>query len=189
MQKSTNGDELEIVRCAYCEVRIVVPNPPDGTATDYETSHIEHFRTRSDRPDLTFEWSNLFLSCNAMQFCGKYKDQGHEFSYVPEELIKPDVDDPERFLRFSSTGEVLPQVGLDPVMQHRATETIRVLRLDSPKLIQQREDVLSRVLANLKDFMEAPGVTEEQLDSYCREEVQAREWEPFSSAIKYVLVG
>lgn len=189
MQRSADSDGLLIVRCAYCEVKIAVPNPPDGTETDYETSHIEHFRTRNDRPDLTFDWSNLFLSCTAMHLCGKYKDHGHDFPYAPNDLIKPDVDDPQQYLRYSNTGEVLPRQGIDPDMHHRAIETIRVLRLNHPNLVQRREEVLSIVRDNLKDFTETPGVTEEDLDFYCREEAQAREWEPFSSAIKYVLAG
>lgn len=189
MQKSIDSDGHEIVRCAYCEVRIVVPNPPDGIEAEYENSHIEHFRTRKDCPQLTFDWNNLFLSCTISKVCGKYKDEGHEFPYAPEDLIKPDVDDPDLYLHFSSTGEVLPRDGLDAQKTNRAKETIRVLRLDDPTLIHRRQEVLSSVLSGLQEFMQIPGVSDDELALYCQEEVQAREWEPFSSAIKSVLIG
>jgi uncharacterized protein (TIGR02646 family) len=40
-------------KCAYCESKI--------SHVDY--GHIEHFKPKSRFPDLTFEWTNLLLSC------------------------------------------------------------------------------------------------------------------------------
>jgi len=44
-----NGDSI----CFYCEQKI--------GKTDY--AHIEHFKPKSQFPELTFEWENLHLSC------------------------------------------------------------------------------------------------------------------------------
>ena len=49
--------------CAYCESKLT------------EKRHIEHFRQRSSFSKLTFEWENLFGSCNREDSCGKFKDK------------------------------------------------------------------------------------------------------------------
>ena len=80
--------------CAYCECSI---DDPGG--------HIEHFRRKNAAhfPSLTFEWTNLFRSCNAARHCGRFKDRPGADSYDADALIKPDADDPDRFLYFHST--------------------------------------------------------------------------------------
>jgi uncharacterized protein (TIGR02646 family) len=79
--------------CAYCESKITPPK-----------QHIEHFRLRSRFREKTFEWSNLFGSCNDKEHCGKHKDnQQHE----PTDLIKPDEEDPEKLLVFVVDGTSL----------------------------------------------------------------------------------
>lgn len=53
-------------KCAYCESKI--------TVVTYGA--IEHFRPKSEYPDLTFEWSNLLLSCDV---CNDGSHKGTNF--------------------------------------------------------------------------------------------------------------
>jgi hypothetical protein len=57
-------------KCAYCESKI--------TVVTYGA--IEHFRPKSDYPDLTFEWSNLLLSCDVCN------DAGHKGANFPLDI-------------------------------------------------------------------------------------------------------
>src|SRR5690554_4407048 len=68
------------VLCAYCESAI------------YTDGHLEHFRRKNPNhyPELTFEWTNLFLACGSHEHCGHYKDRNTAPSYNPDDLIKPD---------------------------------------------------------------------------------------------------
>ncbi len=76
-------------KCAYCESKI--------SHIDY--GHIEHFRPKSRYPELTFEWTNLLLSC---PICNGPEYKGNRF---PEEaaggpLINPCDDTPDEHLEF-----------------------------------------------------------------------------------------
>ena len=92
-------DEVYVViglRCAYCESQV------------YYGGHIEHFRRKNPAhfPQLTFEWTNLFIACASKEHCGHYKDRPRALPYDPDDLIKPDEHDPDDYLYFHSSGEV-----------------------------------------------------------------------------------
>ncbi len=110
-------------RCAYCERAIDAGGH----------RHIEHFRRKNPAhfPHLSFAWDNLFGSCWDEQQCGKQKDKSHK--YDPNDLLKPDVDDPFLFLYFAADGSVHPRSGIAPDAHYRAEVTIATLRLDFPK--------------------------------------------------------
>lgn len=114
--------------CAYCE----------RLRKDEE---IEHFRPKNRFPQLTFEWSNLFLACKFEDSCGKHKDHAVR-NYSPDDLIDPCIDDPDEFLKFYSDGHVQPVRGASPEKEHRAKETIRVFNLNSPSLVNARRNFL-----------------------------------------------
>lgn len=130
-------EQLDVMQggfCAYCEAFLVRDN-----------KHIEHFFRKGKMPDgttpykhLTFDWNNLFGCCgkDSGETCGHYKDLGAKGpeTYDPNDLIKPDIEDPRDFLAFQDTGMVGPQIGLTDNDLERANETIRVLRLDFPAL-------------------------------------------------------
>lgn len=117
-------------RCAYCEVAIASDN-----------RHIEHFRQRNRHPQGTFDWSNLFGSCNRKGTCGDHKDKCGPYDYTV--LIKPDQENPDEFFVFTPDGNVNPRKGLTQGQHHRATETIRIFNLNGPegalRQIRQRE--------------------------------------------------
>lgn len=162
-------------RCAYCE-------GPMGT----DNRHIEHFRQRRTYPKGTFDWSNLFGSCNRAGSCGKAKDQCG--SYPPDVLIKPDVDDPDAFLVFTPSGTVEPRAGLNRIDRHRACETIRILGLDGA-LNEIRRAELCGYLQTLEYFVEYAEAfpEDEEWVKELQREVDNTSHLPFATAIRHVL--
>ncbi|EML1937713.1 TIGR02646 family protein [Providencia stuartii] len=123
-------DAMQNNLCAYCECHL-------------GRKHIEHFRSQHDYSHLTFDWNNLFGSCGdssragGWSRCGIYKDQ-YGRPYNPDNLIKPDVDNPSDFLRFLISGSVRPCNGLSPRDQLKAEETIRVFNLNNDVTLTNR---------------------------------------------------
>lgn len=104
-------------RCAYCECSL-----------DAHGQHIEHFRQRGRYPQGTFDWQNLFGSCEREDSCGKHKDTCGAYNHA--DLIKPDTEDPEHFFLFAADGTIALRPHLTPQEQHRARETLRIFNLD-----------------------------------------------------------
>ena len=100
--------------CAYCECDI---------EKESKEPHVEHFIQRRRAAHLIFDWHNLFWSCSHDDRCGKNKDKPAT-AYADQDLLKPDVDDPRRFLVFLSDGCVRPRVGLSAAERRRAETTI-----------------------------------------------------------------
>jgi uncharacterized protein (TIGR02646 family) len=113
--------QMQSERCAYCEGDV------------YNGVHIEHFRRKNilHFPQLTFEWENLFLSCESHEHCGHYKDRPSADPYNPAELVKPDEHEPDDYFYFHSDGDVRPRSGLEAPRLRQALETIRVFNLDA----------------------------------------------------------
>ena len=137
-----------ICRCMFC--------------MDSSGEEIEHFRPQAIFPSYTFKWSNMFLICGA---CNKHKlsqfplcsphlgllekreDLKRAINAYPTTehlsaiLLNPIEDDPSTFLELDIAGgtfRIVPRPGLNESDQFRATETIRVLKLNS-------RDVLPRI--------------------------------------------
>lgn len=168
------------VRCAYCE-----------SAIRHE-GHIEHFRRKNPSyfPEMTFAWANLFLACGSQNHCGHFKDRKSAQPYNPDQLIKPDEHDPERYLYFHSTGEVRAKAGLTvPADQQRACETIRVFGLNAPALAGERARVVStykqKMLGNLDEI---ETWSQQDRESYLKNEIQETRWEPYATTIKHFLM-
>lgn len=83
--------------CAYCEKKII---------SDRERSNIDHFKTRNTYPELTFEYSNLFVSCNNTYHCSSKKDNANLTREDFSNLISPLENDGNNFT-FSRTGDIL----------------------------------------------------------------------------------
>lgn len=173
-------DEMQGKRCAYCEAAIV-------TSREGSTAHIEHFEQRrlTVAPQKTFLWSNLFGSCNRQDSCGKHKD---DQQYRPQDLLKPDIEDPEQFLIFVADGTVQPKAGLSQADKQRATETIRVFNLNgSLTAIREREvQGYIQTTESLLEFLEF----EDGLEVYeaeLQKELDAVFGYPFETAIRHTL--
>lgn len=148
--------------CAFCE-RI----------TYQGNGHIEHFFHKGQKPDgtapykhLTFAWSNLFGSCGESfsNTCGHYKDrvgpQGPG-AYDPNDLIKPDNEDPSMFFSFLDTGVIEAKHGLSTQNKRRAEETIRVLNLAALNGERKRQiDIFKKELKELAEISDVLSIAE-----------------------------
>lgn len=165
------------LRCAYCECQI------------YHGGHIEHFRRKNPAhyPELTFEWTNLFLACSSTDNCGHYKDRGGA-PYNPDELIKPDVHDPDDYIYCHSSGEV--RVRHRNIMSNgdrqRGEETIRVFNLNCGHLRGARHRALKQYLdrnTGILDALMEFGEVDRQ--AFIKEEIEATKWEPYWTTIRH----
>lgn len=167
------------VRCAYCESAI------------HRGGHIEHFRRKHRTlgyPQFTFEWTNLFLACDANDHCGHFKDRKSAPLYNPDHLIKPDEHEVDDYLYFHSTGEVRARAGVTGHTLLMAKETIRVFGLDDSALSGARANALrSYRKLNDNDLDELASWEEEDRDEYLRGELQATRWDPYASTIRHFL--
>ncbi len=106
-------------KCVYCESIL-------GTSARPE---IEHYHAKAVRPELTFDWSNLFLACG---YCNNTKLHQHHDGI----MLKPDVDDGETCLWFNAdTGELEHLPGTNPT---RHETTCRLCDLNRPILRRER---------------------------------------------------
>lgn len=166
------------VRCAYCEGNI------------YHDGHIEHFRRKNPKhyPELTFEWSNLFMACGSSEHCGHYKDRRQADAYDPDQLIKPDEHDPEHYLYFHSSGQVRAREGLSAKDKKIATETIRIFGLNNGSLTGARRKALAGYRQSLlEDLEELASWSEMERVSYLQGEVEATRWDPYATTVKHFL--
>lgn len=160
--------------CAYCECSLD------------DKKHVEHFRPRKHFPKLTFRWDNLFGSCCGTQRCGTFKDNGAG-QYNPDELIKPDVDDPDDYLLFLTTGKVIPAQDLEERDLRKAEETIRVFNLNNdPALFGRRRTALSLELENVQELHDAKNYfSEEEWLELLKPEIERACQMEFSTALKH----
>jgi len=117
--------------CAYCTRYL--KEKRDG--------HIEHLERRSDNSKRTFDWTNMFFSCNDPGSCGKYKDT-KKVRFDPKDIVDPSVEDPSDFFCFDAVGLIRARKGTG---QLRAEETIRVFNLNAPKLVGARAAIVCAI--------------------------------------------
>lgn len=171
------------LRCAYCEGPIRYGG------------HLEHFRRKNRKrtdgyPELTFSWENLFLACDSNNHCGHYKDRPSADAYDPDNLIKPDIDDPDDYLYFHSNGQVMVRNARNAMTdadRWRAIETIRVFNLNCGTLRGERSKALKlysdRNIGILDFLMEE--CTPHEREDFIREEIESTRWEPYATTIKH----
>lgn len=171
-------------RCAYCEADI----------STFKTRHIEHFAARALHEERTFLWENLFGSCVHKESCGTYKDDKNTAPYNWEQLIKPDLDDPDDYLVFVATGEIVPRPDLDPADLHRAKETLRVFNLDAEvgPLRQLRKAAIRKQLDSYETTWELWLADPDLLDLDAELKTlldEAETMHPFFTAIRHALTA
>lgn len=165
--------------CAYCEMDI----------SGERQQHIEHFRQQSRYPQGVFEWKNLFGSCKDEDSCGKHKDR---CIYNDKDLLKPDEDDPEKYLLFVKDGTITPRHGLNEDEQRRAEVTLRVFNLKVPRLSQQRKEIMSGYLETLEQIhkeISADPRLKGDYHQYLEGELEKAKDLPFATAIKHALTS
>ncbi|MCG7551650.1 retron Ec78 anti-phage system effector HNH endonuclease PtuB [Pseudoalteromonas sp. Of7M-16] len=124
-------EKLDIMQrgfCAYCECQL---------SDDNTKRHIEHFIQRDLVPSLTFDWGNLFGSCNNPDRCGKYKDKDPTAKKIDlAKVCKPDVMDPKELILFLNSGKVRPRSNLTEQSRELANNTIAVFNLDGDSTLE-----------------------------------------------------
>jgi len=66
--------------CMYCESKV-----------DMNSSHVEHIKPKSlDIKHLTFDYSNLGVSCNGTCFNGEYENSRHNCGHIKKNLYDED---------------------------------------------------------------------------------------------------
>lgn len=102
--------------CAYC----------DGFPLDVVSDPtIDHFRPKSDFPELAYIWTNLYLSCE--------KCQSEKTDLFEEALLRPDEGGyafSRYFVYQEKSGELSPHPGAPLEDQRRAETTLRLLGLN-----------------------------------------------------------
>ncbi|MDR6710240.1 uncharacterized protein (TIGR02646 family) [Novosphingobium sp. 1748] len=165
-------------RCAYCEGDIEILG-----------QHIEHFRPKGDTAyrHLTFDWGNLFWSCDQADSCGHFKDNGAG-PYNVNHLVNPCADDPDAFFIFQADGTISIRHGLSEADRYRATETLRVFSLDAEwgRLRVMRKIAVSGYV-NDADTAFNEGWPPDDIRAYFAEELQVAQSLPFYTAIRHVL--
>ena len=123
-------NEMQNDFCAYCESKFV----------DL-ACHIEHLIPQHILKDIRnrsiYEWDNIYGSCDNVEHCGRYKD--HKITdYDFNNLIRADTENASDYLDFLPDGHVIPKDNLANASLIKAIETIRVLNLDCPRLVNLR---------------------------------------------------
>lgn len=126
--------------CCYCECRL--ETEAEGMLLP-GACQVEHFLPRhkgaNPRPDLTYCWDNMVLSCMHECHCGVFKDRS---KVPPTDIINPRKEDPREQITFvlDSAGRhfrVFAEARAGTEGQ-RARDTIKALGLNHEDLVELR---------------------------------------------------
>ncbi len=173
-------EQMQGKLCAYCEGSL-----------DSLGQHIEHFWDRDRYPQRTFDWHNMYWSCDRGDSCGRFKDN-HASSFHPADLVDPCTDDPDAYFVFGSDGFVEVRDDISAREKYRAAETLRVFNLNldynhgGRSLCAERRRVLAQYLSQEPDLLQAL----EDLEPWEREELIQAEiastaTQPFGTIIRH----
>jgi len=126
LRAETNGG-----KCMYCE------SPIAAVASE----HIEHYKPKSIYPELTFEWTNLGLSCPKCNI-----NKGNVFDEKCM-FINPYIDYPEN--HFISLGTIICHIPNDK----RAKLTELHLQLNRPKLMEARKERIDAIRPLIEQYV------------------------------------
>lgn len=168
--------------CAYCECKL-------------NRKHIEHFKCRKSYPNETFSWDNLFGSCGdsskqgGWPRCGIFKDSG-KLKYDIEKVIKPDVDNPDDYLLFLTSGKVTSKNNISELDTSKAEETIKVFNLNNdPRLVNSRATTLKTYLEEIKTFYELCSDCDcDDLSNMLRDNLESIKGQEFETAIRHAWI-
>ncbi|MBZ9633336.1 retron system putative HNH endonuclease [Clostridium sp. FP1] len=123
--------------CPYCEQRI----------HKNDDSHIEHIKPRDIYPKEFQNYSNLLVSCNEKNSCGKYKDNKYGECFI--NLV---IDDPQDYFDYIiANGEITPRIKAEDSIEYKkAIYTINLLNLNSNELKNARANLID-MLSVYKD--------------------------------------
>lgn len=113
--------------CAYTEIRLHNCN----------NCHIDHFRTRKLYPELTFDYTNLLVSCNAEEYGAKHKDKQVKRQEDYVDLINPVEESVGTYIEYAFTGKAFSRDG-----SKKGETTINYLNLNEKSLLERRKVAL-----------------------------------------------
>ncbi len=128
-------------QCAYTELPLKY---------ERNNSHIEHLKRKDSAffPNLTFEWSNLFVSCISTDFGGMYKDNTYLKGKTRDEndlILNPALENPADFFELKSWGEITSKSNLQAIEKIKAEETIKAFNLNHNSLKKRRKEMIQRM--------------------------------------------
>jgi len=129
-------NEEQYSMCAYCEKKITIDNKKSNT---------DHFKTRHSHPELTLDYTNLFVSCTNRKHCESIKDNSGLVRVDFNKLISPLTISSNDFT-YSKTGDILG-------MSDNAKFTSKIFNLNDISLVQERLQIIKGFDA-YKDFDE-----------------------------------
>lgn len=116
--------------CAYCETKLKENN-----------SHIDHFRTRHQFPEKTWDYNNLLVSCNDESICAKNKDKKIKSKSIYDNIINPTIENPNDFIDYLTSGDI---VAIDE--NKKAKNTIDIFQLCA---LNKRRERIAKTLYGL----------------------------------------
>jgi uncharacterized protein (TIGR02646 family) len=165
--------------CAYCEGSL-----------DELGEHIEHLRPRARHPQRTFDWNNLYWSCEQDDSCGRYKDHSAG-KYDVDELVDPCCHNPDDYFRFRGDGSIDFVKNLSTSDEQRAKETLRVFNLNP---MRGRLRTMRKSTADIYNTQE-PNIVRELMDwdederrHFIEEELHRTSDKPFGAVIRHLFV-
>jgi len=117
--------------CIYCEDNI---HPDDG--------HVEHIKSKTLNPPLTFVYNNLAHSCHGPGHCGHRKRR----QVLP---IEPRPGANRHFALSEITGRLSPAIGLPAAGKKNASDTLTMLGLNDHPGLNRRRQMFAVTLRSL----------------------------------------
>ncbi|HFL4139331.1 TPA: TIGR02646 family protein, partial [Escherichia coli] len=102
-------------------------------------------------------------------------------------LIKPDEENPDDYLLFLTTGEVVPAIGLTGRALKKAQETIRVFNLNGDiKLFGSRRTAVQAIMPNVEYlYTLLEEFDEDDWNEMLRDELEKIESDEYKTALKH----
>jgi uncharacterized protein (TIGR02646 family) len=148
--KKVFSDELRTLafgKCAFCESLL-------GVDTYLEA---EHYVAKTVRPELAFEWKNLFPVCRLCN--GAKRNTDHE-----GRLIKPDTGDPERlFWLHPDTGRLEARAKRGTAARRRVERTLELCDLQRGPLCTKRIEKMEFTIHWLERMVKLDGCLDQPL--------------------------
>ena len=146
--------------CAYCMARISLERDDKGKPD----IGIEHYLSRKQRPDLDLDWNNMLGVCNGSfgidSHCdkaqGRKNDQGEFIKGKQDGDAKLKVLNPrfkklsEKVLKYSLSGEILPNTSNQQLKQQIKEDLDCILNLNDSKIRQARKNIIEHAKDRLK---------------------------------------
>jgi uncharacterized protein (TIGR02646 family) len=143
-------------KCAYCESKI----------SHIAYGHIEHFKPKSTFPELTFEWTNLLLSC---PICNSTEFKGDCFPEASEggPLINPCDEEPAEHFEFVFDPAAKLASVIGKTIRGQTTE--KILGLNRVDLRGYRSKVVMTLYA-LSFYAAIDSAAQALLEEACRDD-------------------